>query len=95
MQSLPIYSTQAGGEFGSVCFVVCYAGTTETMAGTIFCVRTIDVIIWTGHGEQNQLEFIIVATNLPFTSKMRINNLHSPKGYRIFKYSSPQKPYYV
>ena len=44
-------------------FMMQYTGTTDAVTGTIFCARTIDVIMWTGHGEQNQLEFIIVATN--------------------------------
>ena len=46
---LPIYSTQAGGEFGSVCFVVSDASTTETVTRTVFRARAIYVIMWTGH----------------------------------------------
>ena len=47
---LPLYPTQAGGEFCSVCFVVSYAGTTMSMTGTVFRTRAIYVIMWTGHG---------------------------------------------
>ena len=60
---LPLYPTQAGGEFGSVCSMVCDALTTLSVTRTVFRTRAINIIMWTGHGEQNQLEFIIVATN--------------------------------
>ena len=47
---LPIYSTQAGGGFGSVCFVVCDALTTLSVPRTaFFCTGTIYVIMWTRH----------------------------------------------
>ena len=47
---LPLYPTQAGGEFGSVCFVVGDTGTTETVTRTaFFCAGTIYVIICAGH----------------------------------------------
>ena len=47
---LPIYSTQAGGEFGSVCFVVIDALTTLSVTRTsLFCTGAIYVIMWTGH----------------------------------------------
>ena len=47
---LPIYTTEAGGEFGSCGFVVSYTGTTETVTRTVFGAETIYVIMWTGHG---------------------------------------------
>ncbi len=48
---LPIYTTQAGGEFGSVCFVVSNALTALSVSGTsLFRARAIDIIMWTGHG---------------------------------------------
>ena len=46
----PFNSPQAGGEFGSMCFVVSYAGTTETVTRAVFRTRAIYVIMWTGHG---------------------------------------------
>ena len=47
---LPIYAAETGGEFGSMCFVVCYAGTTLSMTRTVFRTRAIYVIMRTGHG---------------------------------------------
>ena len=49
---LPLYPTQAGGEFGAVLFVVGNALTAMSMTGTAFFrAGTIDVIMWTmGHG---------------------------------------------
>lgn len=47
---LPLYPTQAGGEFGSMCFVMCYAGATDTVTLTVFRTRTLNIIMWTGHG---------------------------------------------
>ena len=52
---LPVYSPEAGGEFGSVCFVVCDAGTTETVTRTVFRTSAIYVIMWTGHGSYSFL----------------------------------------
>ncbi len=49
---LPIYAAEAGGEFGSMCFMMCYTGTTETVTGTaFFCARAIDIVMRAmGHG---------------------------------------------
>ena len=49
MQSLPIYSTQAGGEFGAVFFMMCHALAALSVTGTVFRTRAIYVIMWTGH----------------------------------------------
>ena len=59
----PIYSTEAGGEFGPVFFMMRNTRTTMPVTRTVFRTRAIYVIMWTEHDEQNQLEFIIVATN--------------------------------
>jgi hypothetical protein len=50
--SFPLYATEAGGEFGAVCFVVSYTGTAMSMTGTGFlCARTIDIVMRAmGHG---------------------------------------------
>ena len=47
---MPFNPSQAGGEFGSMCFMVGNAGTTETVTRTVFRARAIYVIMWTGHG---------------------------------------------
>ncbi len=53
---LPIYAAEAGGEFGSVCFVVCYASTTETVPWASFLrAGAIYIIMWTGHGSYSFL----------------------------------------
>ena len=49
MLIFPFNPSQAGGEFGSVCFMMCYASTTETVTRTVFRARAIDMIMWTGH----------------------------------------------
>ena len=47
---LPIYSSEAGGEFGAVCFVVSYTLTTLSVSRTsLFRARAIYVIMRTGH----------------------------------------------
>jgi hypothetical protein len=44
---LPLYATEAGGEFGAVLFVVSNTGTTDSVTGTVFRTGTIDIIMWT------------------------------------------------
>lgn len=46
----PFNSPQAGGEFGSVCFMMCYTGTAETVTRAVFRTRAIYGIMWTRHG---------------------------------------------
>ena len=46
---LPIYSAEARREFDSMCFMMCYASTTETVTRTVFRTRTLNIIMWTGH----------------------------------------------
>ena len=47
---LPVYSPEAGGEFGSSGFMMCHALATLSVPRTsFFCTRTLYVIIWTGH----------------------------------------------
>ncbi len=46
-----IICSEAGGEFGSGGFMMCDAGTTETVTRTsLFRTKAIYIIIWTGHG---------------------------------------------
>ena len=48
---MPFNPSQAGREFGSMCFVVSYTLTADAVTGTAFFrVRAIYVIMWTGHG---------------------------------------------
>ena len=48
---LPVYAAEAGGEFGSVCFMMRNTGTTDAVTGTsFFCAGTIDIVMRTGHG---------------------------------------------
>lgn len=47
---LPIYITQAGGEFGSMCFMMRDTLAALSVSGTsLFRTRAIDIIMWTGH----------------------------------------------
>lgn len=50
---LPFNPSQACGEFGSVCSMVCDALTTLSVTRTVFRTRAIYVIMWTGHGYSN------------------------------------------
>lgn len=46
---LPIYTTQAGGEFGSMCFMMRDTLAALSMSGTsLFRARAINIIMWTG-----------------------------------------------
>jgi len=48
---LPIYTTQAGGEFGSMCFMMRDTLAALSVSGTsLFRARAINIIMWTGHG---------------------------------------------
>ena len=48
---LPFNPSQAGGEFGTVRFVMCYTLATLSVSRTSFLrARTFYVIMWTGHG---------------------------------------------
>ena len=47
---LPVYASQAGGEFGSCGFVMSDASTTMPVPRTVFQTRAWYVIMWTGHG---------------------------------------------
>lgn len=47
---LPIYTTQAGGEFGSMCFMMRDTLAALSVSGTsLFRTRAIDIIMWTWH----------------------------------------------
>jgi len=54
---LPIYSTQAGGEFGSCGFVVGDTGATMSVTRTVFRTWAIYVIMWTRHGDYSLVLF--------------------------------------
>ena len=47
---LPVYATEADGEFMTVCSVMCDALTTTSVPRAILRTRAIYVIMWTGHG---------------------------------------------
>ncbi len=48
---LPVYSSEAGGEFGSSGFMMCDAGAATPVPRTaFFCAWAINIIMWTGHG---------------------------------------------
>jgi len=47
---LPIYTTQAGGEFGSMCFMMRDTLAALSVTGTIFGTWAVNIIMWTWHG---------------------------------------------
>ena len=48
---LPLYLSEAGGEFLPVFFMMCYTLATLSVTGTVFlCTETIDGVMWAGHG---------------------------------------------
>ena len=67
---LPIYTMEAGGEFGAVCFVVCYTLTALSVTRTgFFRAGTVYGVMWAmGHGGSGlvrlQIPNLTIVTNL-------------------------------
>ena len=47
---LPVYATEADGEFGSVCSVMRNTLTAFAVTRTVFRTRTLNIVMWTRHG---------------------------------------------